>query len=620
MSIDRSWTSVFCHFHTDSVGAQVAQLKKAKQKAAGDKEKKPAKKVTSDEAAKVEEEALEDADSKPTEEPEDAAPEEEADSKEPVVDSIPEDEAAEPGASRPGHGRQASLSIQSKLRSSSFRRTSNGPASPAAGLKSPPLDLPPMTPDSSTITDIYRKQAARLEELERDNKRLEKEASDGEARWRKSEEELEELREASTEAVTLRDKAKKGEDAQREIEKLKAEISSLQRQHRSASITSRPLRSPSIAGLDMSTSPDADTKALLSSKDATITDMELEISNLRTQITSQTSSCTTHGSQITALADKLSAAESKVRDLNSELADAKKSLTRASEKAVKEGVEKTSTDTKIRNLERELADAKQIGEDVTKKAETLEKKLEAMNKLHRESEARMQSKLVTAEKEARDLVALKKKLVTLENENSRLKDERERRKRKEATGGDDAGLDELEDEERQKLEQRIRDLEGENFDLRRGVWRDRRKELQETSDEMGEGTGSSARNGVDEDFDEVDLSGGRPLRRQSLARTSSGAKHSSFTTVLSSGLAAFRSSQPAQHSALLEDDDLLDDDAGFDENAFASAQREEEMRKMVEHVREVKRKLKDWQGWRLDLVDGRRSLGWNQGYGEIFEV
>jgi hypothetical protein len=40
---------------------------------------------------------------------------------------------------------------------------------------------------------------------------------------------------------------------------------------------------------------------------------------------------------------------------------------------------------------------------------------------------------------------------------------------------------------------------------------------------------------------------------------------------------------------------------------------------MVEHVREVKRKLKDWQGWRLDLVDVRRGGG-GFGIGEIFEV
>jgi hypothetical protein len=35
----------------------------------------------------------------------------------------------------------------------------------------------------------------------------------------------------------------------------------------------------------------------------------------------------------------------------------------------------------------------------------------------------------------------------------------------------------------------------------------------------------------------------------------------------------------------------------------------------MERVREVKRGLKNWEGWRLDLVDGRR-----EGFGEIFEI
>ena len=544
-------------------------------------------------------------------------------------DVVPEDATATTVSRSAGHGRQPSLSHQSKLRSSSFRKTSTGQTVTSPTTKSPPTDLSP-----DNITEIYRKQASRLEELERENKRLEKEATDGEARWRKSEEELEELREANTEAVTLRERVKKGEEAQREIEKLRAEISSLQRQQRSQSIT-KPMRSPSIGG-DPTISPDPETKALLSSKDATITDMELEISNLRAQLSNQTSSCTTHGSQISALTTQLTTAESKNRDLTSELADIKRSLTRASEKAVKEGVERTSSDTKIRSLERELSDAKSHADDLAKKAETLEKKLEAMNKLHRESEARMQSKLVTAEKEIRDFVTLKKKLVSLENENQRLKDERERRKRKEASitaGGEDAALDELEDEEHIRLEKRIRDLEGENFDLRRGVWRERRKELQGQDDAedsiLGPASPPAATNGGDEDFDEVDLSGGRghPSRRRSLA--SPHQKHSTISAALTSSLAAFRGIPPSSQPLLEADNDFLDEDddeAGFDENAFARAQREDEMRKMVEHVREVKKGLnEDWKGFRLDLVEARRGLVGSVGpgggmFGDIFEV
>lgn len=80
--------------------------------------------------------------------------------------------------------RQHSISQQSKMRSSSFRSTS-GPLSPR--------DFPP---EENTAPDIYLKQTIRIEELEKENKRLAKEASDGERRWKKAEEELEDLREA----------------------------------------------------------------------------------------------------------------------------------------------------------------------------------------------------------------------------------------------------------------------------------------------------------------------------------------------------------------------------------------------------------------------------------------
>lgn len=89
------------------------------------------------------------------------------------------------GSTRP---RQPSISVQSKMRSSSFRQTSvaGGPLSPDIGY----------SPEGGSAPDIYRKQASRIEELERENKRLTKEATDGEKRWKKAEEELEDLREA----------------------------------------------------------------------------------------------------------------------------------------------------------------------------------------------------------------------------------------------------------------------------------------------------------------------------------------------------------------------------------------------------------------------------------------
>lgn len=535
------------------------------------------------------------------------------------------------------HSRQHSLSLQSKLRSTSFRRTSTaGPVSPSAG-KSPQLaDFP----EGDSMPEIYRKQATKIAELENENKRLEKMCTDGESRWRRSEEELEDLRESKGETATLRQKAKEAEESSAEIQRLRSEIASLQRQSQST----RSSHSHSISKVTPPPTADTDLTLLRSeieSKTSTITDMELEISNLRTQLSTQTSSCTTHGSQITALQAALSTAESKSTSLLTELNDAKKQLSRASEKAVQVGVERTSTDTRIKTLERDLESANASLQAVTSKSSTLEQKLETLTKLHREAEARHTAKLSQAEAEARESSRLRAKLASVENENLRLREERDHRKKTDAVDGE-GDLDELEDEERRKLKRRIRELESETFELRRGIWRDRRKELQGEG-EMGgeaaakrEGGNDDAVNGeAYDEFDEVDLSGPygpSSARRKSLA-TSQSQKHSSFTTVLSSGLAAFRgeSSTPvagasrgrgmSHTSSLLDDDDDGTGTGGFDEEAFRQAQREEEAKKMIEKVREVKRGLSQWKGWRLDLVDGRGGVGGGgDGVGEVFEV
>lgn len=412
-----------------------------------------------------------------------------------------------------------------------------------------------------------------------------------------------------------------------------------------------------------SESPPADLVQQLESKSATIEAMELEISNLRAQLASSSA----HEAQIAALEEKLSGSESALEKAQRELTDTKSALTRASEKAVKEGVDKTSTETLIKNLQRELEELKQEKTTTDKKAETLEKKLEAMGNLHKESEARHQTRLRETEKIEKEAAVLRKRLADVENENLRLKEEQESLRKRHATdhgsaGADDDALDELEDEERSRLHRRIRDLEGEVFDLRRGVWKERREELDHAhhlhSPETAfphtsspSATAAAAAN----TFDDVDLIGGTPdhARRRSMAANnhkSQQQQHSSFSTVLSSGLAAFtggntfyggasgsgsgsgssatrgRASSNQQHHQpatrgsleLLSEENFEDE---FDEAEFARAQAEEEARKRVEWVREIKRKLRDWHGWRLDLVDSRAGAeGAGVGMGEIFQI
>ncbi|KAF5854872.1 hypothetical protein ETB97_010946 [Aspergillus alliaceus] len=536
------------------------------------------------------------------------------------------DAGVSPQPAKHGHGRQPSLSIQSKMRSSSFRKgsVSQGSASPSpsAMLKSPAL--PPLTADGESVHEVYRKQAGRIEEVERENRRLEKELEEVMGRWKKTEEQLEDMREASVDVVELRGKLEKAEVVVGEVEGLKAEIASLQRQNSHLQKTHRSAASPASAE-----SPPADLVQQLESKSATIEAMELEISNLRAQLTDQATAGSAHEEQIKALEEKLSGSEAVLESTQRELADTKSALTRASEKAVKEGVDKTSTETHIKNLERELAEAKQGKTESEKKIETLEKKIEAMGNLHKESETRHQARLRESEKTEQEVALLRGRLASAENENLRLKEEQETLRKRHAEGADDDGIDELEDEERSRLERRIRDLEGEIFDLRRGVWKERRQEL--TGDHESTLSYSSNANQAANTFDDVDLVGGAPEH----ARRRSMRQHSSFSTVLSSGFAAFTggnsygnkghavSNKPhpaaARGSLELLSEENLDDE--FDEAEFARAQAEEEARKRVEWVREIKKKLKDWHGWRLDLVDSRAGAeGAGVGMGEIFEI
>ena len=119
------------------------------------------------------------------------------------------------------HNRAPSLSVQSKMRSSSFRRTSlsQGPVSPGANGTLSPV-LPVHSPDADSVNAIYRKQAARLDELEKENRRLAKDAQDAEKKWKKTEEEIEELREASGEVAELKSRAQRLDAQTDELNKI----------------------------------------------------------------------------------------------------------------------------------------------------------------------------------------------------------------------------------------------------------------------------------------------------------------------------------------------------------------------------------------------------------------
>lgn len=497
-----------------------------------------------------------------------------------------DDEATEEPAEKTATGEEAvedptspgqTASQQSKLRSASFRAgsISGGPFSPSA--------------EGETAADIYRKQVARIEDLEKENKRLAKEAGDSEKRWQKAEEELTELKESD---------GKTGGSDSAEVAKLQAELAALERQNaqlQSAAAKSRGHGpSPSVSA---SSPPSAELQAQLASKSATIETMELELSRLRAQAERRASEGGTEKEQITALEEKLARAEQAASTSSHELQDLKRNLERTSEKAIKESSSRTSAETKVRSLEQENEALKAEREELQKKHDAVEKKVTALGNLHKENDSRTQTLRKEKEAAEKEVLQLKEKVESLEADNARL-----RKKDAAEGGGDDDGVDELEDEGRQRLEKKIRELETEVYDLRRGIWHQRRKELEPGAEDVTSPGG---------DFTNIDLSG--PLSPDA------GRKHSQqkglgdfFTSGLNALTGATSPGGAGEDDGFLEDDDME-----FDEEAFRRAQ-EEDAKRRIERIKEIKRGLKNWEGWRLDLADSRRGGGY--GVGEVFEI
>jgi len=105
------------------------------------------------------------------------------------------------------------LSQQSKERSESFRRRGSV-ASPSARSPGPALE------SEGGAQEIYKKQAARIEELEKENTDLAAAKSDGATKLSKIEEELETLREGTSELAELRSKAALADERAKEVEKM----------------------------------------------------------------------------------------------------------------------------------------------------------------------------------------------------------------------------------------------------------------------------------------------------------------------------------------------------------------------------------------------------------------
>ncbi|KAH7132218.1 M protein repeat protein-like protein [Dendryphion nanum] len=499
-----------------------------------------------------------------------------------------DDEPSELPTSAPSHGRKPSVAVESRLRSASFYRGND------AGPKSP----------SGVSGDIFREQAHRIEELERENKILSGEVEEAKRRYKKGEEELEELREGQGDIALAAERGKGADKLKLEIESLKRQISQLQAQ------ASKSTRRTSTASPSAAASLD-DLNAQVESKSATIESLELEISNLNKQFTDQTTKTNALQTQISNLESSQQKAEQDAMAAKTELSDLKSNLEKAGEQAAKDGSDRSSAETRIAQLEAELAAANRKASESVSRAELLEKKVEMLTQLHRDNDARNQARTQEYKKVEREATELRTRVTGLSNENARLREAEQRRRKVDLGSIEDTSVQELVDEERDQLLAKVRELEEENFELKRGVWRDRRRDMQPSIDDPDHPYGSG--------FDDVDLSANnqpaRPAARQG----------SSLQDVINSGISAF-TGQPLPHrrsdAASKQKPDLgriregsLNslDDFEFDEDAFKAAQ-ENDAKQRIERVREIKRGLKDWEGWRVDIVDVRA------GWGGVFEV
>ncbi|KAF2822184.1 hypothetical protein CC86DRAFT_358298 [Ophiobolus disseminans] len=555
---------------------RVEQLKKQRAKKAGGAKKKEEK--TEAEASTATETA--------EDKPEEIAPEPvEATSASPgpVED---DDEPSELPTARPAHGRKPSVAIESRQRSESFYR-SGAPTSPN-----------PMTPGGGITSEVYREQALRIEELERENKRLASEVEENESRWQKGEEELEELREGRGDVALAVEKGK-------EADKLKAEVESLKRQLSQAqSQSTKSTRRTSTASPSQSASID-DLSAQVASKSATIESLELEISNINKQLTEQTTKNNELQSKVSSLESSLEKAEQDASSTRTELSDLKANLDKASEQADKEGSDRDTAQTRVAQLEAELGAANRKASDSISRAELLEKKIETLTQIHRDNDARSQSRIQEHKKIEREAAELRTRIAGLSNENARLREAEQRRRKADLGNIEDSSVQELLDEERDKLLAQLRSLEEENFELRRGVWKDRRTAMQPGIDN-GDPYANSG-------FDDIDLSNTNPSSHL-LTRNNPPPRHSSLQDVIQSGISAFtgqtshRRSDAASKPRPRQESLGSLDEFEIDEDAFRLAQ-EEEGKKRLERVREVKRGLPNFKGWRPDLVDIRVGMG-----------
>ncbi len=272
----------------------------------------------------------------------------------------------------------------------------------------------------------------------------------------------------------------------------RAEIAVLQRQNQSQSLKfarrvssagqqRRPSASSALPEPMASYYSPAELDDALQSRSATIESMEVGMSSLQAQLSEKEALLAAQREETAALERKLDMSETAASTARLELDELKRSLllSREGEQGSTEGGERsaaadessstTTTTARLASVERQLAEKRAEVEALQRKCDALEKKVLALTTLHREVDARAQALAKERDglvREAAELRRTGRPPAAHNRGGNAVEGEQE---------GEEEGADP--DDERQRLRSRVRQLEGEVFELKRGAWQKRRKEL-----------------------------------------------------------------------------------------------------------------------------------------------
>ena len=359
--------------------------------------------------------------------------------------------------SKPTLDRQLTESQQSRLRSESFK---------------------------SGGEEVYKKQAARIEQLEKENTQLVKEAEAKVEQIRQAEAQIEELREGQSEVAELRTKASKVDGSNNEVERLvspieevaqkiedewtdqdaqKSEIQSLERQNAQLQSADKRRRASSVAVPTTSSTTSHDEQ--LAAKTSTIESLELEISNLRHSITTLETDNLRLTAQVKDLETSNHTSTSALHAAQTELTTLRSAASTATLSDSSNPTTNPNDDaTRLRLLTTDLAAAQRTATDASARSETLQKKIDTLTSLHRDAETSRNKEVDKLRSETAALRAKAKAAIDAPSESTDGEDDEDEGEGENTKAG---------------MRAKIRALESEVFDLKRGVWREKRMELQE---------------------------------------------------------------------------------------------------------------------------------------------